>query len=148
MNAQVIRIFDRRRVAINLGAADGLKQDERLRIYTPESEVVDPTTGEALGTYRRLKATVYAREVFDKFCVAYPPERREEIPIRDQPTITGIGIGGMFAPRTETKLIPGELSVGNADLEPLPGGASIEVGDLVERDPVKAPVKTGAEPGA
>jgi hypothetical protein len=146
MSAQVIRIFDRRRVAVNLGTADGLKKDERLRIYTPESEVVDPATGESLGSYRLLKATVYAREVFEKFCVAYPPQRREEIPIPMASQIAGIG--GIFGPRAETKLVPGELEVSNSQLEPLPSGSAIAVGDLVERDPVEALAKTGAEPGA
>ena len=135
MSARVIRIFDRRRVAIGLGTADGLQQDERLRIYTPETEILDPKTGESLGTYRRLKATVFAREVFDRFCVAYPPQQREEVAL---PTAAG-DIGRLFGPRTRTKMVPGELAVEDDALEPLPTGSTIQVGDLVERDPVEAP---------
>ena len=137
MSVRVIRIFDRRRIAINIGAADGVKPEEKLLIYTPDDDIVDPQTGQSLGTYRRLKATVYVKEVFENFCVASPPQRREEVPI---PTPPESGISGIFAPRrTETRLVPGQLNVANSELDPLPSGDQVHVGDIVEREPATVP---------
>jgi hypothetical protein len=132
VSARVVRIFDRRRLAINLGTADGVQLKEKLLIYTPEADIVDPESGESLGVYRRLKATVFVAEVFEKFCVARPPQEREEVAI---PSASDT-IYSMFSKRTTTRLVPGQLDVANNEVEPLPTGHEIHVGDFVERAPV------------
>jgi|ERR1022692_1036349 hypothetical protein len=137
MNGQVIRIFDRRRLAINLGTEHGVREGTEFSIYTPETVVTDPTTNEDLGQYRRLKATVYAREVFEKFCVAYPPDRREEIDEPEQSIQMGVGVLGLGR-RPRTKLVPGQLPVSSGSIEPLPGTTDVEVGDSAEMAPVEA----------
>ncbi len=136
MSAQVIRIFDRRRLAVNLGTDEDVQIKDKLRIYTPETEILDPGTGESLGAYRRLKATVYVTEVFDKFCIASPPQVRQQIAI---PVSEPVGLTSLFLkPKTESKFVPGELNVDSEDLEPLPTGNAVHVGDIVEREQVAA----------
>lgn len=130
MSTRVIRIFDHQRLAINLGQEDDVKPKEKLLIYTPETDIVDPDSGDSLGGYRRLKATVYVTEVFEKFCIASPPQAREEVAI---PAAQQTSLSALFAPRTRTKVVPGKLNVANTDVEPLPTGNSIRVGDPVER---------------
>lgn len=131
MSARVIRIFDRRRLAVNLGTNDGVQRKDKLLIYTPDSDIVDPESGESLGTYRRLKATVFVSEVFERFCIAMPPQKREQVALPSPPNVQ---LPGLFGPRTETRLVPGQLEVSDSQIEPLPTGGSVQVGDMVERE--------------
>jgi hypothetical protein len=123
-------MFDSRRIAVNLGETDGVQVGDRVEIYTPPSEVVDPDTGATLGSYRRRKAVLIAREVFPSFSVAYPPDR--QVPVDDSSQVQGTGVfGGLFAgPRYRT--VPGEAPIEPDQVDPLPTGGRIQVGDTVE----------------
>jgi hypothetical protein len=120
---RVVRIFDDEKIAINLGSRDGLTRGARIAIYAPEVEIEDPDTGEVLGSYRHLKAAARAAEVAEKFTVAGPYPRKEQV---SEPS-------AIWAFRqTRTKTVPGELPINEMEASPLPGGDEIRVGDIVE----------------
>jgi hypothetical protein len=124
---RVIRIFDDEKIAINLGSEDGVAKGTRIAIYAPEVEIDDPETGESLGVYRHLKAVARAATVSDRFTVAGPYPRREEVAVPNPMNFIGIG-----RTPTRTKTVPGDLPVNDMEAAPLPGGDEIRIGDLVE----------------
>ncbi len=132
---RVIRIFDDEKIAVNLGSEDGVSRGTRIAIYAPEVEISDPETGESLGMYRHLKAIARAADVAERFTVAGPYPRREEVAVRSPLSFLG-------PTPTRTKTVPGELPVNDMEAAPLPGGNEIRVGDIVEiefEDPPPAP---------
>lgn len=124
---RVIRIFDNYRAAINLGLADGMEVGTRVGVYTPTDTVIDPETGEALGTYRRRKALLVTQEVFERFSVAMPPRRRERV-VDSAPTSVLHALSGS---RSRYRTVRDELPVDSSVVQPLPTGADIEIGDIV-----------------
>jgi hypothetical protein len=132
ISGRIIRIFDNQRVVMNLGAEHGVEEGMEFGIFTPEDLIIDPQTGEELGAYRRRKAIVVAREVFPTFAVASPPPRRERIEDPGE-TIQGrIGIGALLGSRARYRTVPGHLQVEAGDLQPLPTGVAVSLGDIVE----------------
>jgi hypothetical protein len=125
---RVVRIFDKRRIAVNLGANDGIVQGDQFDIYTPDTDVIDPQTGTNLGSYRRRKATVYAREVFPLFSIGYPADRR--VPI-EEPIAALSAASALFQP-TRYRTERGEAPVDARQIEEVPTGTRVQVGDIVE----------------
>jgi len=135
---RVIRIFDDEKIAVNLGSKDGVARGTRIEIYAPEVEIEDPETGESLGAYRHLKAVARAADVADRFTVAGPYPRREEVAVPGPLTFLG-------RTPTRTKSVPGELPVNDMEAAPLPGGNEIRVGDVVEIEFEEAPEVSSVE---
>lgn len=129
MGVRVIRIFDRRRVVINIGSDDAVETGTRFDIYSRGTSIRDPETDEVLGEYRLHKATVFASEVYPRFTVAMPPTRRERIPDPNAPVNA---FQSMLRPPTRVRTVPGELEVQREEIIPLEGGSSVAVGDIVE----------------
>jgi hypothetical protein len=135
INGRVIRILDRRSVAINVGSDDGVEQGMRFGIYTPREHIVDPETNEDLGVYRRRKATIQASTVSAKFTIASPVPRRVR---------TG---GGASFQSSLTALIGTyeevevDLPVSSSEIDPLPTGEQVAVGDTVEEIVTSPPVQ-------
>jgi hypothetical protein len=126
---KVVRIFDTRRIAVNLGTKDGVQEGDRLEVYTPRTEVVDPDTDEVLGDYRRRKAVLYAREVYERFCVGYPPDRRVlvENPVAEA---TSPMLAALRPAQYRNE--PGQAPINRTQIDAVPTGLEIGVGDLVE----------------
>lgn len=123
---RVIRMFDDRRVVIDLGASDGVEEDMTFGIFTPGDSIIDPDSGETLGTYRRRKATVEAMEVFERFSVVSPPVRR--IRERQSPTVA---LPGMLQP-SNWRYERGHLPIDDGQVQPLPTGSEVQLNDIVE----------------
>lgn len=136
---RIIRILDRSTVVINLGEIDGVKSGTRFGIFTPEDRIVDPEKNEDLGTYRRRKATVEARSVHPRFTVASPPRatRIVEPPAvaRQRGLAGSSALLGALGGTTRQEAYQPQLPVSPEEIEPLPTGDSIQVGDLVEELP-------------
>lgn len=141
---RVIRIFDDEKIAVNLGSADGVSKGTRISIYAPEVEIEDPETGESLGAYRHLKAAARAADVAERFTVAGPYPKREEVAVPSPLSLLG-------RTPTRTKTVPGELPVNDLETAPLPGGNEIRVGDIAEIEfeapPAEASVETAETAG-
>lgn len=115
--AKVIRILDKRRLVLNVGREDGVERGDKFAIYTPTTQIVDPETKEELGLYRERKATVEAKIITDRFTIASPPSEYVWDPL--------------------ASLVPGEtispaLPVNERDINPLPTGSTVRVGDIAE----------------
>ena len=136
MTGRVIRIVDTHRIIINLGAADGVAEGQRFGVYTPQDEIVDPQTSEVLGTYRERKASVVARVVAERFTICAAPRRSFA-----QSYFLGVrgGVAEQVAPHLQD---PTELPVERRQINPLPTGSTIKVGDFVQ--PI-APQAEGGE---
>lgn len=122
---RVIRIFDDEKIAIDLGLKDGLTKGIRIAIYAKEIDIEDPESGESLGTYQHLKANARATVVAEKFTVAGPYPRREEVAVASSPAWL------LGRTPTTTKTLPGELPINETEADPLPSGNEIRVGDPV-----------------
>lgn len=131
----IIRIFSKRQVVLNLGTSDGVADGMRFGVYTPATEIIDAESGDKLGSYRQRKATLSVTEAFERFSIAVPPSRREHDPSQSP-------LGGFFG---RTRSVPGELSVDPHSIEPLPTGSSVQVGDIVEVFPQDDPDRIATE---
>ena len=52
---RVIEIIDERHILINCGLEDGIKEGDLLRIFEEGESVIDPKTGQTLGTFDYIK---------------------------------------------------------------------------------------------
>jgi hypothetical protein len=137
ITGRVIRLFDETRVAVNVGSNDGVEPGAAFGIFTPTDEIVDPETGEVLGGYRRRKAVVTAEEVYPRFTIAAPPQKR----IRVQEPTRGTALGSLLGggSRSRWQLVPGELDIEPGEAQQLPTGMTVRVGDHVETEPEPEP---------
>jgi len=94
IRGKVARILNTREVVINRGTKDGVRRGMTFAILDPNmSDVVDPETGEVLGTIERPKVHVRAVEVEEKLTVAKTYRFHYE-----GGTIF-TGVAGLFEPR-------------------------------------------------
>jgi hypothetical protein len=127
---RVIRIFDEHRLVINVGSDDGVERGQPFGIYSDYDDIIDPTTNESLGSYRKLKATVLAAEVYPKFTVAVTQTKTERV---EEEPVTGV-LGMMYGARTRTttRRYAEDLPVETGDLRPISNEEHVKVGDVAE----------------
>lgn len=63
---KVAQVLDEFTVVINRGTADGLREGQRVLIYTIGDDVMDPDTGESLGKLEVVKGTGKVRHLQDR----------------------------------------------------------------------------------
>lgn len=68
-NWKVIKIIDDYNIVINGGKDDLLKAKDVLEVIGDGEPLIDPDTGEKLGTLNYVKAKVYIKDLYDKFSV-------------------------------------------------------------------------------
>lgn len=137
LEGRVIRIFDRRTVVLNLGAEAGVTRGMRFAIYSPRTQIIDPETNEHLGTYRRSKAIVVAKTVAPRFTIASPAPR----------FVRSGGASALSALTGSVEEVDVDLNVSPHDVDPIPSGDSVAVGDTVEELAVPTP-SSPASPSA
>jgi hypothetical protein len=131
IRAKVARIMNSREVVLNRGSADGVVLGTHFAILDRAGEgIVDPDTGETLGSIQRTKVEVEVTQVGDRISVAQTFHWH-----RINEGGFGVGLSGelarMFAPPKYVKKYE-TLKICNAGWEPLPDRDSIvEVGDEV-----------------
>lgn len=119
MKGRVIRMLDEHTIVVNIGKWDGVNVGDQFGIYTPTDDVIDPATSERLGSYRARKALVEIGRVFDRFSIATSTVRYRSAMQR-----TVAGLAG--------EPISDPLPIFRNELQPLPGGMEIRLGDPVE----------------
>jgi hypothetical protein len=124
-SGKVIRIFSDASLVVNLGSADGVEVGAKMTIYAPPVEILDPESGEELGTYHHLKTNVQVEKVHDRFSIVGP------VPIRRQvsKSSNAANLFQQFQPEYKTERR--HLAVAESQVDPLPGGAAIQVGDPI-----------------
>lgn len=132
INGRVVRILDRQTLVLNVGTNQGVERGMVFGIYTPRDNIVDPETNAVLGEYRRLKARVEVRSVYPGFCVAAPPlASRVVADEHTSPAARGLYGGILGIGKTET--YRPNLPVDSSDIEELPTGTVVRVGDTAEQ---------------
>lgn len=79
LEGKVAALLNERELVITIGATDGVRPKMRFRVLAAEPvEVVDPDTGDSLGTLEREKVRVQAIDVHEAFtvCQTYETLRR------------------------------------------------------------------------
>lgn len=124
IEGRIIRIFDERTVALNVGADHGVTSGMEFGIYTPYEQVVDPQTGVVLGQTRRRKAVVVADSIHKAFTIATAKRRIVRT------SSAAIGTLAAFSGQIEERQDP--LPVERDELEPYETGTTVHIGDQVE----------------
>lgn len=132
IRGKIIRILDTSTVVINLGASDGVSPDSVFRVLAPPENIVDPDTGDVLGTLALVKVRLKADRVYDRFTVA-----------KSKWTSMETSLGGLLnIPSVESVLTPyqkevelgRELRVEPSDIQPWRAVSedTVRIGDVVE----------------
>jgi len=123
---QIIKIVDDKNLIINIGLEDGVAANEKFQIFEQGIEIVDPSTGEALGNLDFIKATVTAISVLPKMSICQSIKRTSTDLANIANLLTGVSIT-----RTERESLdvdPEEISGGYEDFD-----KTIRIGDLVRK---------------
>lgn len=123
---KIVKIVDDYTVVINAGKNESLEPDTHLVIYSVGEEVIDPETGECLGTLDTVKASICVKHVFEKMSVC---KSFETITRKTSPLTTLTPIANMLGEIQVESLKPL-----NVDPKQITGGinsSSIKIGDLV-----------------
>jgi len=133
INGKVAGIVSPTLVAINVGARDGVKVDDKVRVYR-QVDVKDPDSKEELGSVVLTKVNLKITFVDDRFSVG------ETVDNVSRGGLTTIYSGSVFG---ESQQIAVTLSPREADS----GTVLIAIGDpvFVERDEKAAPKPTAKD---
>lgn len=116
---KIVKIIDSQKLVINAGLSDGISRGQKLIVFDPGEEVIDPETGESLGTLDTIKCYLNVSDVFDKMAICV-----NAATMSDNLNFAGILLNGM----NEPKPLP-------VDAEDISGGLQprtrIKIGDLV-----------------
>ena len=120
---QIIKIVDDKNLVINLGFEDNVTINEQFQIFEKGTEIIDPSTGQSLGTLDFIKTTVTATSVLPKMTICQS--------IRHETTDLANMLTALSVTRTERKSL-------NVDPQDISGGyegfdKTIRVGDLVRK---------------
>ena len=71
LSGAVIRILNDREVVLNRGRVDGLSDEVYIGVIDPETEdLVDPETGDNLGSIRRYKVALRVTQLSERLAIA------------------------------------------------------------------------------
>lgn len=73
VRGKIIRVLSPTQVIVNKGKVDGVTQRANFQVLADPEQIVDPETGEKLGSVVIIKARLEAIQVFDKFTIAAVP---------------------------------------------------------------------------
>ncbi|PWT30475.1 hypothetical protein DKZ27_06590 [Limosilactobacillus reuteri] len=135
---KIAKILNTKQVVINAGSNDGLKEGDHLEIIDKfgTDPVIDPDTGESLGTLDLPKGELIVSKIYPKMAIADSPIRHvsphESLLKNAYPTIAAraLGIG--------TETIQDDLNVDPTQITgglPEPSDSEIHIGDtVIKRD--------------
>lgn len=114
---RVIKIISEYKIVVNAGSTDLIHEGQLFEIFAPGKEVIDPETGENLGSLDYVKAKLYAQDVFPRMCVCVNQES-ESVSL----FVTNLQSERVLPLRVDSK----EISGGFEGIE-----KKIRIGDLV-----------------
>lgn len=121
MTWRVVKIIDSQKLVINAGSSEGIQKGDKLVVFLPGEEVIDPETRESLGTLDTIKSYLKVADVFEKMSVCVNAET-----ISDNIKLATLFLANSIS---EPKPLP-------VDAEDISGGLQpetrIRVGDLVK----------------
>ncbi len=69
MEYKIVKIIDDKTVIINAGSNNKVTKFDKFEIYDIGEEVIDPDTGESLGTLDVIKETLNVVRIYPKMCM-------------------------------------------------------------------------------
>lgn len=125
---KVAKILDESNLIINVGSTQGVQQGMRLIVFAPGDEVVDPDSGESLGTWEAVKGEIVANHVQERISIcAAPPTQNED---ESDPTTRTLS-AAMIADHMRTGGVQSKLNVNKGQIDGMPKVGPISVGDPV-----------------
>lgn len=77
---KIVKIVDSETIVINGGSDNGISIGDSFEIFETGQEVIDPDTGESLGTLDNVKETVRAINVFPQLTICRHTIKRSLVP--------------------------------------------------------------------
>lgn len=115
---RIVKIVDDETIVINGGYNDGIKEGDRFEIFEVGEKIIDPETGDDLGTLDIVKETVDSINVFQKLTIC-----------RHKTTVPLLPMPQTFSKETNKTL--------NVDTTQISGGLPdkkiIKIGDKVRK---------------
>jgi len=136
VEGKVLRIIDRYRIVIDLGARD-VKKGDTLLVYALGDEITNDK-GESLGKLEIAKAEVEVEHVQPKFSTCVSPGRTETVtemgPDPGSPLYVLSSLGSIYGRQTLSRIVTRERR-NPLPLAEIPEGIDrkIRVGDLVRK---------------
>jgi len=98
IRGKVARILDTRHLALNIGSSSGVRLGMYFDVLDPKGEdILDPDTGEVLGSVDRPKVRIIITKVEERLAVG-ATFRKKEINIGGKGTLAVGGLAEMFMP--------------------------------------------------
>lgn len=99
IRGKVARILNSRELVINVGSEHGVIVGMYFDVLDPKGEnIIDPDSGEVLGSIDRPKVRVLVTTVKERLCVASTYKKRE-VNVGGQGGIGTIGLSDLFMPK-------------------------------------------------
>lgn len=103
ITGRVASVASDRELIINRGAQHGVTEGMYFQVKGSPADVVDPESGEVIGTISKVKVIVRVDEVADKFCIART-FRTRRVNVGGRSTL-GAGLSDILQPpRWETRV--------------------------------------------
>ncbi len=135
IQGKVAAILNEREFIINKGEEAGVKPDMRFKVLEPERDLIDPDTGEPLGTFSREKIRVKIAEVELKYSVGRTYETyviNVGGDARPQPLNEILRYFGRSVPGQQVTRVRTLRGDSTTRLEPMDEASSfVKIGDLV-----------------
>ncbi|OFI46718.1 hypothetical protein BG262_02665 [Floricoccus penangensis] len=120
---KIAKIINDYSFVITAGADNGIELGDKFKIIQPdEFNIVDPDTGESLGSYDLDKGTIIAKKIYDKFTIC------ETELVKKEGGILNVA-NALSGSTTDYKRL-------DVDLDQVTGGSytdPIVIGDVVEK---------------
>lgn len=128
---KIISIPSETTLLIKGGTDEGINKGDEFRIISRGLEIIDPDTGDSLGTYDHIKATLEVTQVYPKFS-----ELKHVV--RKRPSVYSTIINSALSSTTTTTTAIQDLNVETSsefdDLSPLDfSDNTIRVGDIAQQ---------------
>lgn len=123
MKMKIAKIISTKQVVVNAGSKSGLKVGDRLEIIDKfgTDPVIDPDTGESLGTLDLPKGNLIVSKVYPDMAIAESPKEPAISPLLNGQFL------GMPTRQKDLNVDPEQITGGF----PQPSGNEIKVGDTV-----------------
>lgn len=129
LEAKIIKIISLTAVVINAGSNKDVKKGQKFQIVgkTGTDPVIDPDTGENLGSLDEIKGTVIVTRVYPNMSILETPVHRKGFSPIQMPGPSGSIMNALYGPEEQVNL--------NVDRSQITGGmpdsSPIRIGDLV-----------------
>ena len=125
---KVAAIIDDKTLVLNVGADQGVVEGMAFAIFAAHGEIVDPDSGESLGSWEMLKARVVATHVQSRMCTVRAPAAGEAPAVGDTRPLSAMMVEHSVSPaRGEGEWE--RMEVRGGDISGRPQAQPIGVGD-------------------